>query len=142
MPGPAPNPDARRRNKRQVDFVLPRGGRKGRAPAFPIKGTRVPATWADLWKLPQAAAWEQLGIARTVARYAMLLQQAEKPGAAASLHNEVRQLEDRLGLSPMAMLRLRWVISEDEVADRRTTKTAPAATKPGGGSRERLRIVG
>lgn len=30
-----------------------------------------------------------------------------------SLMAEARQLEDRLGLTPMAMLRLRWEISDD-----------------------------
>lgn len=31
-----------------------------------------------------------------------------------SLMAEARQLEDRLGLTPMAMLRLRWEISDDD----------------------------
>ena len=30
----------------------------------------------------------------------------------AAMLSEVRQLEDRLGLSPMALKRLQWVISE------------------------------
>jgi len=143
MPGPAPDPNPRRRNKKRVDFTLPRGGRPGRAPAFPIKAVRVPATWAELWKTPQAAAWEELGINRTVARYALLLQQAEKPSAPASLHNEVRQLEDRLGLTPMAMLRLHWEMSADEVSERRTTSAAkqPDASTTTA-ARARLKIVG
>jgi len=143
MPGPAPDPNARRRNKQRVDFTLPRGGRMGRAPAFPIKGVRVPSTWAELWKTPQAAAWEELAIHRTVARYALLLQQAEKPSAPASLHNEVRQLEDRLGLTPMAMLRLHWVMSPDEVGEKRATSSAAKPEQaPTTVTRTRLKIVG
>jgi hypothetical protein len=141
MPGPAPDPNARRRNKKRVDFALPRGGRSGPAPAFPIPAVSEPATWAELWQTPQSAAWEELGINRTVARYALLLQEAEKPGAPASMHNEVRQLEDRLGLTPMAMLRLHWVLSPDEVAEKRSTSQATdeAVTTA---TRTRLKIVG
>ena len=121
-------------------MTLPSGGRKGRAPAFPIKGQRVPAVWAELWRTPQAAAWEKLGYHRTVARYALLLGQAEKPSASASLLNEVRQLEDRLGLTPMSMLRLRWAISEDEVAGKRAEKQA-TPQKSGKTAAERRRIM-
>ncbi|PPF56079.1 hypothetical protein C5B94_03935 [Clavibacter michiganensis] len=122
-----------------MDFTLPRGGRKGAAPAWPITGVRRPATWAELWKTPQSAAWEELGINRTVARYALLLQQAERPGALASIQNEVRQLEDRLGLTPMAMLRLHWELSADEVGAQRSTAKQDDTTTA---SRARLKIVG
>lgn len=123
-------------------MVLPAGGRKGRAPAWPIKTARVPAVWAELWKSPQAAAWEKLGYHRIVARYALLLSQVEKPAASARLLNEVRQLEDRLGLTPMAMLRLRWEVSEKDRAEHRSG----AETKRPDGAHEtvrrRLKIVG
>jgi hypothetical protein len=74
----------------------------------------VPAVWTALWVLPQAVAWERLHLTRVVARYAQKLVAAERTDAPASLLAEVRQLEDRLGLSPMAMLRLRWEIDETE----------------------------
>ena len=140
MPGPAPDPNARRRNKRQAAMVLPVGGRVGRAPAFPIKGQRVPAVWRELWLTPQSAAWEKLGYHRTVARYALLLQSAEKPDATAALLNEVRQLEDRLGLTPMSMKRLEWVISDDEVSEKRSEKK-PASKSDGRTPAERRRIM-
>lgn len=69
------------------------------------------ALWVSLWSTPQAVAWEGLGWTRVVARYAKLLLAAEKPSATAALLSEVRQLEDRLGLSPMAMRRLQWEIA-------------------------------
>lgn len=147
MPGPAPSDNPRRRNARPTTVKLPRGGRVGRVPAFPIKGrtVRVPAVWKDLWKTPQAAAWETMGpgIVRTVARYALLLVDAEVRGAPAAILTEVRQLEDRLGLTPMSMLRLRWEISTDEVAEQRTEQakrqTAPASKADD--TRKRLRVV-
>jgi hypothetical protein len=64
--------------------------------------------WIALWTTPQAVAWERLGWTRTVARYARFLLASEEPSARPSLLNETRQMEDRLGLTPMAMLRLRW----------------------------------
>ena len=45
------------------------------------------------------------------ARYVMVTVLSEEEPTAAML-SEVRQLEDRLGLSPMALKRLQWVISE------------------------------
>jgi hypothetical protein len=79
-----------------------------------------------MWATPQAVAWETLGWTRTVARYVRLLVQSEKPKATMSLCAEVRQLEDRLGLSPMAMLRLRWEIVPDEVAEARRAPSPSA----------------
>lgn len=37
---------------------------------------------------------------------------------------EMRELDDRLGLSPKAMAALRWGVAEDEVSERREEKTA------------------
>jgi hypothetical protein len=90
--------------------------------------------WRSLWRLPQAAAWDDLQLHRTVARYVRALVQAEHPQAGTPLLSEVRQLEDRLGLTPMAMLRLRWEIAPDEVADQRETS-------PDAGRRRRLAAV-
>lgn len=43
-----------------------------------------------------------------------LVVRAENFEASGALLGEVRMLEDRLGLSPMAMLRLRWEVVEEE----------------------------
>jgi len=113
-------------------MVLPAGGRPGKPPKWPLSEASADelALWAQLWKQPQAYAWERIGSERVVARYCRLLNIAEmreSAGAAirgvAGLLGEVRQLEDRLGLSPMAMLRLRWQIAPDEVAEKRQTQS-------------------
>ncbi|MEK9644214.1 MAG: hypothetical protein VW547_01580 [Alphaproteobacteria bacterium] len=62
-----------------------------------------------------------------MARYVRLCIEAEQPGAKITLSGECRQMEDRLGLSPMAMLRLRWKIDDDEVADARSVRSEPRA---------------
>lgn len=67
--------------------------------------------WVQLWASPQATAWESLGWTRMVARYAQVLLISERVNAPAALLGEVRQMEDRLGLSPMAMRRLQWEVA-------------------------------
>lgn len=123
MPGPPPSPTARRRNS-ELWRQLPATGREDDPPAFPLQrpSKAVVALWAELWASPQAIVWEEFGWTRVVARYAKLCVAAEKPAASTSLLAEVRQLEDRLGLSPMSMQRLRWQIVDapaesDESAD-------------------------
>jgi hypothetical protein len=85
--------------------------------------------WAELWLTPQAVAWERLGWSRTVARYCRVLVDAERTGAPAAIQAEARQLEDRLGLTPMSMLRLRWEISRDEVGEKREPAEAAAVRR-------------
>ena len=129
MPGPAPKPDSQRvrRSAPLAGSVtrLPAEGRVGAAPVWPLGGD-APSVWAELWATPQAAAWERLGWTRVVARYCSVLVATEVEPTAAML-GEVRQLEDRLGLTPMAMLRLRWEIASDELAEQRdsTPKARP-----------------
>ncbi|MFJ8603401.1 hypothetical protein ACIREM_32785 [Streptomyces shenzhenensis] len=92
--------------------------------------------WADLWRLPQAVAWERLGWVREVAQYVRWKVQAEMGDLDAS--KESRMLADRLGLNPLAMLRLRWEVSGDEVAAQRSARPA----RKGSDVRSRLRAVG
>lgn len=89
--------------------------------------------WAELWHTPQAAAWERLEWTRTVARYVRYLVAAEAGDT--RIAPEVRQLEDRLGLNPMAMLRLRWQIGD---GDAEVHELRPAASE---GQARRLRAV-
>jgi hypothetical protein len=108
---------------------LPAEGRKAPAPVWPLtRPTKAElAVWAELWSTPQSVAWERLGWIRTVARYCRCLVLSERKDATSSLLGEVRQMEDRLGLTPMSMLRLRWEIVEDEVGAARGDRDVPAA---------------
>lgn len=91
--------------------------------------------WAELWATPQAAAWERQGWTREVAQYVRWKVKAEQGDLDAA--KEARQLADRLGLNPLAMLRLRWEVAADEVAEQRQERTArrPAS------ARQRLKVV-
>lgn len=133
MPGPPPDPNARRRNSKAPLVQLPAEGRSGPTPKWPLSKARKAEAeiWEELWSTPQAVAWERLGLGaiRTVARYVRVLYEAEKPSATASIQSEARQLEDKLGLTPMSMLRLRWEVVADEVTERRDDKATEPATR-------------
>lgn len=78
--------------------------------------------WAELWATPQAVAWERLRWTRDVAQYVRWKIRAEMGDLDAS--KEARLLSDRLGLNPLALLRLRWEIAEDEMAGQRSERAA------------------
>lgn len=140
MPGPEPKKDSerRRRNAPLANTVkLPATGRKGNTPRWPLNG-RTPRGWVGLWKKPQAIMWERNGDELLVARYLHLRNMVQQPEDLNSVKptvlGELRQMEDRLGLSPMALLRLRWEIVED-------TPEKVSAPRPKRSRRARLRIV-
>jgi hypothetical protein len=90
--------------------------------------------WAELWKTPQATIWEQLAWPREVAQYVRWKVRAELGDLDAG--KEARQWSDRLGLNPMALLRLRWEVEQVDAAEsrgrqrRQTQKTAAPAQDP------------
>ncbi|PBO23035.1 hypothetical protein CLM85_18600, partial [Streptomyces albidoflavus] len=72
---------------------------------------------------------------REVAQYVRWKVRAELGDLDAS--KEARQLADRLGLSPLAMLRLRWEIAADEVSEQREVRS----TRTKKSARDRLKVV-
>jgi hypothetical protein len=87
--------------------------------------------WRDLWRLPQAVQWERLRWTREVAQYVRHKVLGELGDLASA--KEARQWSDRLGLTPMSMLRLRWVVVVDEVSARREEHRRPASARRQGG---------
>ncbi len=91
--------------------------------------------WNDLWRTPQAKMWNDLAWSRDVAQYVRWKVLAELGNIEAA--KEARMWSDRLGLNPLAMLRLRWEIEKVDQAvatgnTRRaatTAKRTPAAKK-------------
>lgn len=82
------------------------------------------SVWKALWRTPAAQAWERLKWTHEIALYVRWLVLGENGDINAA--KEARQLGDRFGLSPMAMLRLRWEIPGDEVGELRTSRSAAA----------------
>lgn len=123
MPGRTPQKGSKRsRNGSRPDWVtLPADGYDGPVPVWPLQ--HEPSTvelelWNEVWRKPQAAAWANDGYERVVARYVAVTVLAEDPvSPSAALLSEVRQLEDRLGLSPMAMKRLQWEVGEPRAVE-------------------------
>lgn len=126
--GPPPDPNSRRQQtKAQASgwVDLPSAGREGDSPAWPFADSSDAelGAWDDLWRSPQAVAWEALAVStRDVATYVRFSVLGELDPKAA---NEARQWSDRLGLNPAAMLRNRWRIKSDDLEQKRTEKAAP-----------------
>lgn len=130
--GPPPKPaDQRRRQNATPGMVqLPAEGYHGDFPAWPFADQTEAERmrWERVWEKPMAAMWIRMDIAEVVARYVRVCVDIENQTsvniAGTNMHAEARQLEDRLGLSPMALLRLRWEIVPDEVAEKKEEKTS------------------
>ena len=155
--GPPPDPNALRRDRKEDKqgwTLLPAGGREGEPPAWPLADLtagdsddaqfsaiqlheRELEVWRDLWATPQAVVWERMRYTHEVAVYARLVVAAERSAETKALA-EARMWSDRLGLNPAAMLRNRWKIAEDELAERRSS---PSGTRPKRGSSVRDRAL-
>ena len=93
------------------------------------------ALWQDLWAIPQAVIWEESHAHREVAQYVRWKVRAEQGDLKAA--TEARQLSDRLGLNPLALLRLRAEVEHVEEAEdrgkrRRESSTPKTVSKPDG----------
>lgn len=152
--GPSADPNSGRSDRRGLNLMaLPAEGRKGRAPKFPLPEMRryrweqedkrrfqVPdedmtelyrerelAVWAEVWKTPQASAWDtQPWRWSVIAEYCRLKAVVEQePDANASLVAQLHRYRDQLGLTPAGLKENGWAIATDEVSKRRETKPAP-----------------
>lgn len=109
--GPFPKPEGQRR-RRNVPaasvVVLPPAGRKGRAPQSPLPlPEHAQKLYRRLWHSPEATQWTGADWL-PVARLALLAVNAAE--ASKGVLEEIRHLEDRLGLNPQARARLRWTV--------------------------------
>jgi hypothetical protein len=121
MPGPPPKRTSRVRNQQAMSSwtTLPSAGRLGKPPALPSKrpawskATRV--WWSKIWSSPMATQWREDD--DELVRLALLREAVWDGEYTAALLAELRALEDRHGLNPLARLKLRWAIEgEDEPA--------------------------
>lgn len=154
MPGPLPKPEGQRRNRNKPRIPttsLPAGGCTDPIPEPPEwveLGKKGQAWWNWAWRTPQAAGWSDRAHLDSVAIRASLqddIAALEAESLAGLSEDELRDLvrslkglvlnktsvltrikdyDDRLGLSPLAMGKLRWTIVADE-------GEAPASDSPG-----------
>ena len=114
--GPAPDPNALRRNRPsdQAAWVhLPATGRDAPPPEWPLARPtkRALALWATEWMRPQALMWESLGQALEVALYVQAVIVAEGPKASAADRGIVLRQMDYLGLTVGGLAKNRWIIA-------------------------------
>lgn len=88
------------------------------------------ALWEELWATPQATMWdESSAFNREVAQYVRWKIRAEQGNLNAG--KEARMLADRLGLNPLALLRLRREVEETNAAEERGRKRRGAEPAKG-----------
>lgn len=129
MSGPAPDPDALRRDRKSdaATWTALPVAYTGEVPEWPLSsGGKLEddemALWASVWRKPQAAMWARLGLAHQVAAYVRAFVEATNGKGGPSLTTAVLRMEDGLGISVKGMNTLRWRITADEVRERRTQR--------------------
>lgn len=134
MPGPLPNPNARRRNAPTIAWVDLPPDPGVDVPFLPTWRGWLPNTvewWAHLWSRPQARMWDPTG--STLWTLAALMDDVLAGDVElAKVAGEMRAHEDRHGLSPKAMGQLRWRLAADDVGAEVAVAGPSAASAPSG----------
>jgi len=80
---------------------------------LPLKGVakETRAWWKTIWSSPMSHAYLDADVPGLV-RLASLVERVHRDEASASTLAEIRQLEDRYGLSPLARRRLQWEVTQ------------------------------
>ena len=126
--GPAPDPNALRRDRDGKDWIkLPAEGRKGDTPAWPEEipdpSVRELAHWTRLWKMPQALIWEADRVHDNVALYVRTFAECAETDGSVGRRTLLRQMGDALLLSIPALHAARYTI------DQNTKSVDPAEAK-------------
>jgi hypothetical protein len=118
MPGPPPKPagQRRRRNTVTAPVTLPSAGSRRKPPPLASVSAGTRAWWKTIWASPMAAAWLDSDVPG-LARLARLLDLLNEGEPNALVLAEIRHLEDRFGLSPLARRRLQWEVEQPTVGE-------------------------
>lgn len=140
--GPAPDPNALRRARKDDAqwTTLPSEGREGPTPEWPLTDAtaRELVLWERWWHKPEALLWETDGSEDYVALTVRMFAEAEVEKASAENRKTVRMMMADLYLTRDAKARARIRIAEDETAEKRDAKAAPAKRAS---ARDRLKVV-
>lgn len=136
---PTPKPASQRRRTNPVAGVatLDEGGRKGAIPS-PVTELELCPTalsyWETVWRSPMGLVFVDADVFPLSRLVELVHERASGHGSAAA-DGEIRALEDRFGVSPLARRRLNWEIGLAAGA----VDPAPAPAVPEGESaRERM----
>jgi hypothetical protein len=134
MGGPAPKPLSHRRRTNAVAGArqLDGAGRIGAAPK-PKTKTKLCATavayWRTIWASPMALVYTDADVF-PLTRLVLLVHERDQGRGSASADGELRQLEDRFGLSPMSRRRLNWEINAAAAARVAELHAVPGGARP------------
>lgn len=149
--GPAPDPNALRRDRDGKDWIqLPYEGRPGDAPEWPAEipepSVAETSVWVRLWKKPQALIWEADGVHDTVALYCRTFVACGEADASVARLTFLRQLADSLLLSIPSLHAARYTIKpkpedRDPVAESMARHPSGKARNPAAGRARSLLTV-
>lgn len=149
-------------------MALPARGRTANPPAFPLPKivrfvmvagsdgkpkrhvdtatstqfrTRELEIWRQIWKSPQAVAWEREPYRwPTIGEFCRLKAVLEAdPDSNAALFSRLREYRNEIGLSPDGLRQNGWAIAPDQLAAKRADKAAAPAKKTAAAPVRRLR---
>lgn len=124
MPPLPKEPGARvRRNREQGQWrTLPATGRRGNAPRCPTTWSKKTKDWWKvIWRSPMATLWLESDVPALI-RLGDLL---EIPKQTALIVGEIRQIEDRFGLSPKSRRMLQWQVVPGEEEEGEAQQATP-----------------
>lgn len=136
--GPPPDPNALRRDRDKAEWIdLPRAGRQGEAPPWPLPDQVAleAELWEREWHRPQALMWEATGQVLEVAMFVRAVVVSEGPKASAADRNVVQRKMTDLGITVPGLRANRWRIVDELGA----AKTPKRRARPS--ARERLKVV-
>lgn len=140
--GPVPNPAAEQRERKAGWTTLPNTPTTSPPPPLVgVHGERASDLWARWWATPMAtmwAVWDADALERLLDLY-----EVHWAGDGANLA-EMRQIEDRYGLTPAARRRLMWQVegvdTPAKTPDRLGHDTTPAEARPRAGRADDPRL--
>lgn len=141
--GPAPDPNALRRNRRddQAGWKLLPRERPGEPPAWPLTpaSERELEVWATMWRKPVAFLWEREQLTEQVAMYVRQFVEGEQPNSSAENRKTVRLLGEDLYLSLSSRMRARIRVEGEDPSVLPTL--ASVTPLPTSSARDRLRTA-
>jgi hypothetical protein len=136
-PTPKPNGQRRRRNAVPGIATLAKSGREGPAPEPETSVVLCDVArryWDAIWASPMALVYTDVDVF-PLSRMAVLVHERETERSTAG-DSELRQLEDRFGVSPLARRRLNWEIDQaGKAAQDADDAPAPRPTRTKGDPR-------
>lgn len=110
MPDPIPKAAGQRRRRNKTVGETQVALRRAAKPPCPVDSDAARAWWDRQWDSDLAKVWLEVDVP-AIERLVMLIESL-KGGVNGAILSEIRQLEDRFGLSPLSRRRLQWEVEQ------------------------------